>query len=246
MIIGFIGFGKVSKNLYNLINSGDIKFITSLDNRSSQTIENVNNADIEVLDDFKQVAIKSDILISANSPKNALNVAKEYGKFVKGIFLDLNNISPKTTFQISNHVDNFVDGAIIGKIDSDNPYLYVSGKSADKLLFLNDFISVKKISDKIGDVAILKLLRSSYTKTLSALLIESSDIADKYDLKDEFFDIISLTEGNNFKKNSISRIENTLNNSKRKSEELEEIIDYFDDDLIMVKAALKKLNQYQF
>ena len=246
MIIGFIGFGKVSKNLYNLINSGDIKFITSLDNRSSQTIENVNNTDIEVLDDFKQVAIKSDILISANSPKNALNVAKEYGKFVKGIFLDLNNISPKTTFQISNHVDNFVDGAIIGKIDSDNPYLYVSGKSADKLLFLNDFISVKKISDKIGDVAILKLLRSSYTKTLSALLIESSDIADKYDLKDGFFDIISLTEGNNFKKNSISRIENTLNNSKRKSEELEEIIDYFDDDLIMVKAALKKLNQYQF
>ena len=124
--------------------------------------------------------------------------------------------------------------------------MYVSGKSADKLLFLNDFISVKKISDKIGDVAILKLLRSSYTKTLSALLIESSDIADKCDLKDEFFDIISLTEGNNFKKNSISRIENTLNNSKRKSEELEEIIDYFDDDLIMVKAALKKLNQYQF
>lgn len=246
MIIGFIGFGKVSKNLYNLINSGDIKFITSLDNRSSQTIENVNNTDIEVLDDFKQVAIKSDILISANSPKNALNVAKEYGEFVKGIFLDLNNISPKTTFQISNHVDNFVDGAIIGKIDSDNPYLYVSGKSADKLLFLNDFISVKKISDKIGDVAILKLLRSSYTKTLSALLIESSDIADKYDLKDGFFDIISLTEGNNFKQNSISRIENTLNNSKRKSEELEEIIDYFDDDLIMVKAALKKLNQYQF
>lgn len=246
MIIGFIGFGKVSKNLYNLINSEDIKFITSLDNRSSKTIENLNNTDIEVLDDFKQVAIKSDILISANSPKNALNVAKEYGEFVKGIFLDLNNISPKTTFQISNHVDNFVDGAIIGKIDSDNPYLYVSGKSADKLLFLNDFISVKKISDKIGDVAILKLLRSSYTKTLSALLIESSDIADKYDLKDEFFDIISLTEGNNFKKNSISRIENTLNNSKRKSEELEEIIDYFDDDLIMVKAALKKLNQYQF
>ena len=246
MIIGFIGFGKVSKNLYNLINSGDIKFITSLDNRSSQTIENVNNTDIEVLDDFKQVAIKSDILISANSPKNALNVAKEYGEFVNGIYLDLNNISPKTTFQIDNHVDNFVDGAIIGKIDSDNPYLYVSGKSADKLLFLNDFISVKKISDKIGDVAILKLLRSSYTKTLSALLIESSDIADKHDLKDEFFDIISLTEGNNFKKNSISRIENTLNNSKRKSEELEEIIDYFDDDLIMVKAALKKLNQYQF
>ena len=49
MIIGFIGFGKVSKNLYNLINSGDIKFITSLDNRSSQTIENVNNTEETII-----------------------------------------------------------------------------------------------------------------------------------------------------------------------------------------------------
>ena len=40
------------------------------------------------------------------------------------------------------------------------------------------------------------------------------------------------------------RINNTLNNSKRKSEELEEIIECFDkNELIMVKAALKKLNQ---
>ena len=61
---------------------------------------------------------------------------------------------------------------------------------------------------------------------------------------DEFFETLSLTEGVEFKNKSISRINNTLNSSKRKSEELEEIIDYFDDkDLIMVKAALKKLSQ---
>ena len=90
----------------------------------------------------------------------------------------------------------------------------------------------------------MKLLRSSYTKTLSAILIESSRIAREYGLEDEFFEILSLTEGDDFREKSTSRINNTLASSKRKSEELEEIIDYFDgQDLTMVKAALRKLNQ---
>ena len=190
------------------------------------------------------MAIKSDILISATSPKSALSIAKEYGKYSKGIYLDLNNVSPDTTFKIDKHVDNLVDGAIIGKIDSNNPVLYIAGEKSDDLLFLNDFINVNKISNNVGDVALLKMLRSLYTKSVSALLIESSQIAKEYGLEEEFFDILSLTEGEEFKEKSMSRLTNTLNSSKRKSEELEEMIDYFDDfDLIMVRAALEKLNQ---
>lgn len=244
MIIGLIGFGKVSKNLIKLIESEDIDFITSFENRSAKTINDIKDSGIEVLDTFKQVAIASDILISANSPKSALVVAKKYGGYAKGIYLDLNNISPDTTLEINKYVDNLVDGAIIGKIDSGNPVLYVAGKKADELLFLNEFISTKKISENIGDVAILKLLRSIYTKSLSALLIESLEVSSKYGLEDEFFDVLTLTEGAEFKEKSLSRIKNTLNNSKRKSEELEEIIDYFEnEELIMPNAALKKLNQ---
>lgn len=244
MIIGLIGFGKVSQNFFKLIKSDDIEFITSSQNRSSKTIEDINNANIKVFNTFREVAGKSDILISAASPKVALDIAKEYGKYAKGIYMDLNNISPNTTLEINKYVENLVDGAIIGKIDSDNPILYISGKKSDDLLFLDEFITTKKISDYVGDVATLKLLRSSYTKTLSALLIESQEIARVHNLEDEFFDILTLTEGLEFKDKSLSRINNTLNNPKRKSEELEEIINYFNDnDLTMVKAALKKLNR---
>ena len=244
MIIGFIGFGKVSKTLVGLINSQDIAFVTSDEGRSSKTIENIKKSNVEILDTFKDVAVKSDILISAVFPKTALDIAKKYGKYSKGIYLDLNNVSPDTTLEINAHAENLVDGAIIGKIDSSNPVLYVSGPESEKLLFLDEFIETKKISDKIGDVSILKMLRSSYTKTLSALLIESAELAKSKGLEDEFFDILSITEGDGFKDKSISRINNTLSSSKRKSEELQEIIDYFDEnDLIMVKAALKKLNR---
>lgn len=244
MIIGFIGFGKVSKNLVRLIESDDIQFITSAENRSDKTIENIKNSNVKLLDTLKDVAIESDILISANSPKNALEVAKAFGKYSKGIYLDLNNISPETTSEIDRHVVNLVDGAIIGKIDSSNPVLYISGEKSHRLLFLNEFITTKKISDRPGDVSKLKLLRSCYTKTLSALLIESYEIARNNSLEDDFFDILTLTEGEDFKEKSLSRIRNTLNNSKRKSEELEEIINYFTkEELVMVKAALEKLNR---
>ena len=244
MIIGLIGFGKVSQNLVKLVFSNDIRFITSTEGRSPETVQNIQKSGIETLDTFREVALSSDILISATSPKTALDVAKSYGKYVNGIYLDLNNISPDTAFEINKHVDNFVDGAIIGKIDSDNPMLYISGKNAEDLLFLDEFIEMNLISDKIGDVSKLKLLRSTYTKTLSALLIESFEIARKHGLEEEFFDVLTLTEGDDFKKKSLSRINSTLKNSKRKSEELEEIIDYFNDnDLIMVRAALEKLNR---
>ena len=244
MIIGFIGFGKVAQNLAGIIESDDINFITSAESRSPETVENIKNSNVEVLDTFRQVASRSDILISATSPKNALETARKYGKYAKGIYLDLNNISPDTTSEINKAVGNLVDGAIIGKIDSDNPTLYLSGRSASELLFLNEFIQTKVISDEIGDASRLKLLRSAYTKTLSALLIESVEIARSNALEEEFFETLALSEGENFKEKSLSRIENTLNSSKRKSEELEEIIDYFDEnDLTMVKAALKKLSR---
>lgn len=244
MIIGFIGFGKVSANLCKLIDSNDITFITSTEGRSQKTVDDIKNADIGIFDTFEEVAIKSDILISATSPKTAIDIARKYGKFCEGIYLDLNNISPETTFEIDEYVENLVDGAIIGKIDSPDSILYVSGPNSNNLLFLDDYIKTVKISDKIGDVSLLKMLRSTYTKTLSALLIETSDIAKNQGLEKEFFDILTLTEGKDFKEKSLSRINNTLYSSKRKSEELKEIIDFFDnEDLIMVKAALKKLNR---
>lgn len=244
MIIGFIGFGKVSQNLVKLIKSDDIGFVSSKENRSDSTAEAIDELDVEALPTFEDVAESSDILISANSPKRALDVAKKYGIHSKGIYLDLNNISPQTALKISGYVDNFVDGAIIGKIDSQNPTLFLSGNQAEKLLFLDDFLNVRIVGEEIGDAAILKLLRSSYTKTLTALLIESYQIAEAHNLEDEFFDVVSITEGEDFRDKSLSRIKNTLESSNRKSEELEEIIGCFDgEELIMVKAALEKLSR---
>ena len=223
----------------------DINFLTSTEKRSKDTIDLINKSNIEVYDSFREALENAEIIISAVTPSKAVKVADMYGPYCNGIYLDLNNISPDTSEKISNVVDNFVDGAIIGKIDSKNPTLFLSGENAHKLLFLNDFLNVNIISDNIGDASKLKLLRSTYTKSLSVLLIETYDLAKKLDLEDEFFDTLSITDGDDFKDKSLSRINNTLKSSKRKAEELEEILNYFNsDELDMVNAALNKLKQF--
>ncbi len=245
MNIAFIGFGKVAYTLSRLIKSPDINFLTSTEKRSNDTIDLINKSNIEVYDSFREALENAEIIISAVTPSKAVKVADMYGPYCNGIYLDLNNISPDTSEKISNVVDNFVDGAIIGKIDSKNPTLFLSGENAHKLLFLNDFLNVNIISDNMGDASKLKLLRSTYTKSLSVLLIETYDLAKKLDLEDEFFDTLSITDGDDFKDKSLSRINNTLKSSKRKAEELEEILNYFNsDELDMVNAALNKLKQF--
>ncbi|MEE0024723.1 NAD(P)-binding domain-containing protein [Methanobrevibacter sp.] len=245
MNIAFIGFGKVAYTLSRLIKSPDINFLTSTEKRSKDTIDLINKSNIEVYDSFREALENAEIIISTVTPSKAVKVADMYGPYCNGIYLDLNNISPDTSEKISNVVDNFVDGAIIGKIDSKNPTLFLSGENAHKLLFLNDFLNVNIISDNIGDASKLKLLRSTYTKSLSVLLIETYDLAKKLDLEDEFFDTLSITEGDDFKDKSLSRINNTLKSSKRKAEELEEILNYFNsDELDMVNVALNKLKQF--
>lgn len=245
MNIAFIGFGKVAYTLSRLIKSPDINFLTSTEKRSKDTIDLINKSNIEVYDSFREALENAEIIISAVTPSKAVKVADMYGPYCNGIYLDLNNISPDTSEKISNVVDNFVDGAIIGKIDSKNPTLFLSGENAHKLLFLNDFLNVNIISDNIGDASKLKLLRSTYTKSLSVLLIETYDLAKKLDLEDEFFDTLSITDGDDFKDKSLSRINNTLKSSKRKAEELEEILNYFNsDELDMVNVALNKLKQF--
>ena len=244
MNITFIGFGKVSYTLSKLIQSPDINLITSTENRSQDTIDLIKKSNVEVFPSYNEAIEKSDIVISAVTPSRAVEGAEKC-RNANVIYLDLNNISPNTTLKINDIVDNLVDGVIIGKIDAENPILYLSGKDSEKLLFLNDYLDVKIISDNIGDASKLKLLRSTYTKSLSVLLIECYSLASGLNLEEEFFNILSLTEGDEFKNKSLSRINNTLRSSKRKAEELEEILEYFgDDELEMVKVALDKLKQF--
>lgn len=263
MKFGFIGFGEVSYTLSKLLLALDFEILSSIEGRSQKTIDLINSLDLTLLDSFKDVAKESDVLISANSPDIALDIAKNYGNLTNGFFLDFNNISPKTVFEIEDILsdDKFIDSAIIGRVNSDELNIYLSGSKAQFLLDkikkeigskgidINkmDFkINVKLISDKIGDVSKLKMLRSSYTKGVSALLVESFELAEKLDLEEELWEILSLTENRDFESSSKSRIDSSKKASKRRYEELVEVlyfldnVDNVDESKIMARATKDK------
>ena len=263
MKFGFIGFGEVSYTLSKLLLALDFEILSSIEGRSQKTKDLINSLDLTLLNSFNDVAKESDVLISANSPDIALDIAKNYGNLTNGFFLDFNNISPKTVLEIEEILsdDKFIDSAIIGRVNSDELNIYLSGSKAQFLLDkikkeigskgidINkmDFkINVKLISDKIGDVSKLKMLRSSYTKGVSALLVESFELAEKLDLEDELWEILSLTENRDFESSSKSRIDSSKKASKRRYEELIEVLDFLDnvDDVdeskIMARATRDK------
>lgn len=238
MKIGFIGFGEVSYTLSKIFFENGFDILTSVEGRSIKTKEFVESIGyIKLLSNFEEVAKESDILISANSPHSALGVALRYGSLTNGIFLDFNNISPETSKKIAHFIgdNHFVDSAIMGKVKSKELNIYLSGKLASKvegfiINNLNDTseskINTYVVSENIGDVSALKILRSSYTKGVSALLIETFENAKKLNLDEELWDILDLTENRSFKDSSKSRIINSYNSSKRKYEELEEVLDF--------------------
>ena len=105
---------------------------------------------------------------------------------------------------------------------------FINTDNAEFQLFLRDFLESHELDYQYD--LIKNVLEPYYDHS--------------YDLEEEFFDILALTEGDDFKEKSISRINNTLDSSKRKSEELDEILKCFNKNkLIMVKAALEKLSQ---
>ena len=258
MKIGFIGFGEVSYTLSKIFFENGFDILTSVEGRSIKTKEFVDSIDyIELLSNFEEVAKEADILISANSPHSALGVALRYGSLTNGIFLDFNNISPETSKKIAHFIgdNHFVDSAIMGKVKSKELNIYLSGKLASKVEgFIKDNlddtseskINTCVVSENIGDVSALKILRSSYTKGVSALLIETFESAKKLGLDEELWDILDLTENRLFRDSSKSRINNSYKSSKRKYEELEEVLDFlssFNDkerDKLMATATRDK------
>lgn len=261
MRVGFIGFGEVAYTLSKKLLQNKVDVITSTKGRSKKTKELAIDSGVKIINSHEKVAKLSDILISSSSPKTALAIASKYGILCNGVFIDLNNISPETTkkiailFKKNNSNTDFVDGAIIGKVSSNNSTLVVSGKNSDKIAILNDHgLNVKVISQKIGDASTIKMLRSIYTKGVTAIVHEAFSVASQLNLSNELFEIIATTEGENFKSKTKSRLNSLATSNSRKFQEMDEVLDflksiYVSDELefnsIMSVATKNKFKSFK-
>lgn len=234
MKVGFFGFGEVASTISKWLKDEGVEVYTSLENRSVKTQVLAEDCGINICRDNKTLAEISDILISAVTPAEAVNITREVGKYVKGIYVDVNNISPGTAEKALGYIEDgkTVDAAIIGGIQKEGIKMQIvaSGSYAEQFSRLNQYgLNIKVISADLGKAKALKMLRSSYTKGVSALLLESLYLAYEMGLDEEFLKCLESTECPGFRESALSRVKNSAYHADRKSQEMEEVLKFMID-----------------
>lgn len=234
MQVGFLGFGEVASTFSSGLKANDVDVYTCLRGRSPRTVENAVNSGVKLCNTYRELAEKSDILFSSVVPSMAVEVAKKVGKHSKGIYVDINNVSPTTVKTALNEIKNgrTVDAAIIGSVKRNglNVKIIASGRSAEEILNLNQYgMKITVVGQEVGDASTIKLLRSAYTKGVSALLYESLYHAYKLGINEEVLECISETETGDFIESANSRIVSASFHSKRRAEEMDEVVEFLSE-----------------
>ncbi len=244
MQVGFLGFGEVASTISASLMENGVDVYTCVHGRSNRTKELAENIGVKFYGTYRVLAQNSDFLISSVVPSNAFKVAKMVGKHSKGIYVDMNNISPKTVKRTLGMIENgkTVDAAIIGSVVRMglNIKVIASGPYADDFARLKSFgMNISVVGPENGQASGIKLLRSAYTKGVSALLFESIQHAYKMGIDKEVIKYISETEGNDFMDSAMSRIISAAFHAERRSEEMEEVVEMLSEkhDPIMAKAT---------
>jgi len=236
MKIGFIGFGEVASTLsLGLLDQG-VEVYTCVEGRSSRTKKLAEKIGVNLCKTNIDVGEVSDILISSVTPSQAVNVAHEVGKHCKGVYVDMNNVSPSTVKLALGFIENgkTVDASIIGAVRKKGikAHIIASGSYAEYFAKLNDHgMNISVIGDEVGQVSSIKMLRSSYTKGVSALLFETLYSAYKIGIDDQLLKYISETECPDFSEFAISRIISSVFHANRRSQEMEEVLEVISEHM---------------
>jgi 3-hydroxyisobutyrate dehydrogenase-like beta-hydroxyacid dehydrogenase len=244
MNVGFIGFGEVASILSEGLMKNGADVYTSMEGRSTRTKNNIQKTGVETYPSYKALAENSDIIISSVVPSKAIEVAGMVGKYSNGIYVDINNVSPKTVVNALENIKNgkTVDAAIIGSVVKNgvDVKIIASGSCANEFADLTNYgLNITVVGSVNGQASGIKLLRSSYTKGVSALLFESIYQAYKMGIDSEVLNYISETECPDFIESAKSRIISAGFHAQRRSEEMDELVEMFPgkQDSIMARGT---------
>jgi len=231
MKIGFLGFGEVASNLSGGLMDHGAEVCTCVEGRSSRTHENAEKMGVTLCSTNSEVAEISDLTISTVVPSKAVDVAGEVSNHCRGIYVDMNNVSPETVNHALGLVKNgrVVDASLMGSVVKHglNTPVIASGPCAQEFAKIKTYgLNVEVVGTDTGQASALKMLRSTYTKGVSALLFETFFAAYKMGLDEELMKYLQKTECPGFRDAAASRIINSAYHAGRKSDEMQEVLKF--------------------
>jgi 3-hydroxyisobutyrate dehydrogenase-like beta-hydroxyacid dehydrogenase len=153
----------------------------------------------------------------------------------KGLYVDVNAISPQRAKQISEKMRDsgitFVDGGIIGgpAWEPDSTWLYLSGYDSQRVAdcFKDGLLQTEMFSPEVGDASALKMCYAALTKGTSALLCAVMGAAEGLGVREHLqrqWDRDELGSA----ENNIQRIRRVTAKAWRFAGEMEEIASTFE------------------
>lgn len=237
--VGLIGYGEVGRILAEDLRQQDVQVAAyDIKLRSDQTglplTDHANRYGVTLTTSHIDLAAQSDLIVSAVTASQAVNVAKACATAVKqgAWFLDFNSASPGAKQRAASMIDaaggRYVEGAVMTSVPPYRikvPLLLGGGEAAALAPHLVELgFAAKVASDKLGVASAVKMCRSVMIKGFEAMVIESFTTARAYGVEDAV--LASLKEtfpGIDWEKQGAYFFQRVIEHGRRRSEEVREV-----------------------
>jgi 3-hydroxyisobutyrate dehydrogenase-like beta-hydroxyacid dehydrogenase len=207
--IGLVGYGEVGKILSHALREKGIAWVGAWDllfsdaTRGPAMKAHAREDRIEPCESLAALLARADIVISAVTAANTLDVAREAAPAIRSsaFFLDLNSASPTTKARAAKLIDSagahYVEAGVMASVPPYGiavPMLLGGARApelAEKLAPLGFDTTV--VSEKIGVASAIKMCRSVFIKGLEAIVIESFTTARRYGVEQQVIASLAKT-----------------------------------------------------
>lgn len=206
LTIGLLSPGDMGQAVGQRLAENGHRVLVALEGRSARTRELATAGGFDDVGTLDALVTRVDVVLSIIDPGQATAVADALlaamgrtGRFP--LFADCNALAPATKVAMAEKVHaaggHFVDGGIIGPPPrgAGKIRLYVSGPEASRLAVLTiPEISVRIVSDRIGDAAAVKMCYGGVTKGLVALAAELLVAAERLGIASQLADELKTSQ----------------------------------------------------
>jgi len=179
--IGLMSPGDMGQAIAGQLKAKGFNVLTALGARSPRTQGLARAAGLTDTGTLEALVTTCDLVISVMNPGSAVGFAREFAAAMQAsgkhpVLLEGNAVSPDTVREIERIVvaagGSLLDGGIIGPPprNAGKIRLYVSGPGAKALEALGtDAISVRFVSERVGDASAVKMCYGAVTKGILGL-----------------------------------------------------------------------------
>jgi 3-hydroxyisobutyrate dehydrogenase-like beta-hydroxyacid dehydrogenase len=180
MTVGLLHPGEMGAAIGAALRAAGQTVLWASTGRSTATAERAEETGLEDAGTLKELAGRSDLILSVCPPHAAVEVARACTGFA-GLYVDANAVSPATARAIAGLAGRYVDGGIVGPPPrrSGTTRLYLSGAEAPCVadLFSETILEPVVVSAEPGAASAVKMAFAAWTKGTAALLLAVRAVA---------------------------------------------------------------------